>query len=134
MVEMKSQVHNGQRFESIETAVSRLVRESDTVQVDNRQSIPSRITCHGRSPRNHDRRRFQHQRLHNGFSISKNRDCPPQLLSPMTWEEIKRTVEQQGVTDNDEIAWVDLHPYGSDGSDCIEINRDQDGRVEIYDR
>lgn len=33
---MKTQIHDGQRFESIETAVSRLVQESDTVQVDNR--------------------------------------------------------------------------------------------------
>lgn len=33
---MKTVVQDGQRFESIETAVRRLVRETDTVQVDNR--------------------------------------------------------------------------------------------------
>ena len=52
----------------------------------------------------------------------------------MTWEEIKRAVEERGVKDTDEIAWIDLHPYGSDGSKCIEINRDHNGHVEIYDQ
>ncbi len=39
-VAMKTTTHDGQRFESIETAVSRLVQESDAVQVDN-QYLPA---------------------------------------------------------------------------------------------
>jgi hypothetical protein len=49
----------------------------------------------------------------------------------MTWEEIKRTVEKQGVKDSDEIAWIDVHPFGTDD---VEVKRDEDGTIQINDR
>lgn len=48
----------------------------------------------------------------------------------MTWEDFKRAVESQGVTDTDEIAWIDMHPF--DLND-VAVSRDQDGKVQISD-
>jgi len=44
----------------------------------------------------------------------------------MTWGEFKQQVEAEGVTDGDEISWIDVGGYGK-----LDVTRENDGAVQI---
>lgn len=48
----------------------------------------------------------------------------------MTWKEVKESLEAAGLKDEDEVAYIDIHPIGTG---CYPITKKGVNGWEVYD-